>query len=213
VAENIVIKDRMELPQAPADVFAFVTDLDAVAPCVPGAKLDPQEEGQPADAPRNGEVVMAFGPIRYRYRGTIQIRSTDAATRTVEYDASGSETSGEGTLGVDMTLRVTDGDAGGSALDVVANARLTGMIADYGQGMAEEVAKDIISQFVRAVKGRDLGTNASAAVSADGKPAATTQPAPVAPAKAIGGFRLLVRALMRRVTRKLRGAKGKKPNG
>jgi len=211
VAENVVIKDRMELPQAPGDVFALVTDLDAVAPCVPGAKLDAHQPDQPAGAPRSGEIVMAFGPIRYRYKGTIRITASDAAARTVDYEAVGTETSGEGTLGVEMTLRVTDRDAGGSTLDVVANAALTGMIADYGQGMAEEVAKDIIGQFVRAVRGRDLGTGAADAGSAVAGPVVTA-PAPAA-AKPIGGFRLLVRALFRRVARKVRRGERQAANG
>lgn len=211
MAEKMVIKDRMELPQDPEAVFGLVTDLDAVAPCVPGARLDPADPDLGPDAPRSGEVVMAFGPIRYRYKGTIRITSLDAAARTVNYEAAAAETSGEGTLAVEMAIRVSAGDSGGSVLTVQSDTELTGMIADYGQGMAEEVAKDIIGQFVKAVRGRDLGPASTAgsagsagATGSDGVgPSAARVVAPsVAPP--IGGFRLIVRATFRRLVRKFR---------
>lgn len=200
MTEKMTIKDRMELPHPARDVYALVTDLDAVAPCLPGARLNPVAEGEP-DAARTGEVVFSFGPIRYRYKGTIRITGMDPQARTVSFDAAGTETSGEGTLGVQMLLSVGEAAEAGSTLDVAAEVELTGMIADYGQGMAEEVARDIIGQFVRTVRGRDISSSPEA--SAVGE-ATATEAAPPATPKPIGGFRLLFRALFRRLRGKFR---------
>ena len=232
MSEVLTITERMELPHPPGAVYALVTDLDAVAPCVPGAKLDPPAEGV-TDGSRGGQVVIGFGPIRYRYKGTIRITATDPQARTVDFDAAGEETSGEGTLGVQMRMEVGEGEAGGSTLDVKAEVELTGMIADYGAGMAQEVAGDVISQFVRAVKARDLseldpepvaegsaagtpGTAAASTGAGAGAGAGEGAKAPVrsapAAAKPIGGFRLLVRALFRQLRRKL-SRSGRKRSG
>jgi carbon monoxide dehydrogenase subunit G len=180
----------MELPHPPDAIFALITDPDGVAPCVPGAILHP-DEGDP-DGRRTGEIVLGFGPIRYRYKGTIRITAADAKARTVSYQAAGAETSGEGDLGLEMSMKVGDGAAGGSTLDVSAEISLAGMVADYGLGMAEDVARDVINQFVSAVSARDLGPRVET-------PAAT----PTSP-KPIGGFRLLFRVFFRRLRRRFR---------
>ncbi|ORA40172.1 hypothetical protein BST20_06260 [Mycobacterium branderi] len=200
MSEKMIIKDRVDTPLSPQDLFALLTDLDAVVPCVPGAILHPDEGG--ADGVRKGQIVIAFGPIRYRYEGTVRSTHVDAAKRTVTYEAAGTETSGEGTVGGELTLNVA-GTGGESTLDVLCEAQVTGMVADYGQDMAEEVARDIIRQFANAVRERHESSGADAAD--DEQPKARHA---AATPKPIGGLRLLLRITVQRILRKILGRKG-----
>jgi uncharacterized protein len=194
MSEKMIITDRVDTPLQPPDLFALITDLDAVVPCVPGAILNPDEAR--SDGIRKGQIVIAFGPIRYRYDGTIRTRDVDLSTRKVIYEAAATETSGEGTVGGELTLNVV-GSRVGSTLEVSCEAQVTGMVADYGQDMAEEVARDVIRQFANAVGDRyeSGGPSPAAAQGTTARRAAAPKP--------IGGLRLLLRVTFQRIRRKL----------
>ena len=202
----MIIKDRIDLPQSPDELFKLLTDMEAVAPCVPGAALDPIAEpgNSPAAHPRLGEtrsghLVMSFGPVRYRYEGTIVISDLQPDKRKVTYHGSAAESSGEGTFSVDLAMEVIDTTAG-SSLEVSADVTVTGMIADYGKSMVDEVAQDVISQFGAAVRARPAAKNATGREATGA--AATQVPPQPAP---ISGFRLLVRITLRRLGKLVRG--------
>ena len=201
----MVIKDRIDLPQSPDQLFELLTDMEAVAPCVPGAALDPIAEpvSSPADRPRvgqtrRGHLVMSFGPVRYRYEGTVVISDLQPDKRRVTYHGSAVESSGEGTFSVDLAMEVIDTRAG-SSLEISADVTVSGMIADYGKSMVDEVAQDVISQFGAAV-------TRPAANSATGREGTSVRAAQLPPQPTpISGFRLLVRVTLRRLGKLLRG--------
>jgi carbon monoxide dehydrogenase subunit G len=208
MSETVVIKDRIDLPQSPDELFALLSDMEAVAPCVPGAVLDPLAESpqDPADriregAERSGHIVMAFGPIRYRYEGTILLKELRPDERKVVYHGSADEASGEGAFGVDLALKVAGG-IGQSTLEVLADVTVSGMIAEYGKSMVDDVAQDVIAQFGAAVRARYAAKPAREA-DGSGEPTRLAQSQP----RAIGGFRMLFRITFRRIMKMLRGGR------
>lgn len=205
--DRLFIEDRIDIALAPAEAFALVSDLDAVSRYVPGASLDPE---RPDDGGvRTGEVVFAFGPIRYRYRGTMTVKELAEADRRVTYEAVASETSGEGDLGADLGLAVL-AQGSGSTLHITCDVLLTGMVADFGSGMVTDVAQDIFQQFGKAVKERYVDNPAAtepaaADAAGQGDQAGATAPAgrtptPEAPAP-LGGFGLMLRITRSRLRR------------
>jgi carbon monoxide dehydrogenase subunit G len=191
---EMIITDQVAIPLSPPDLFSLITDLDAVVPCVPGAILNPDDAD--AEGARTGQIVIAFGPIRYRYDGTIRTIDVDRHVHRVTYQAAGTETSGEGTVGGELTLNVV-GSHGGSTLEVSCEAQVTGMVADYGQDMAEAVAQDIIKQFANAVRDRYASGRANASAAEDNAARLAAAPKP------IGGLRLLLRVTLQRIRRKI----------
>ncbi|SHL07652.1 hypothetical protein SAMN05443637_117116 [Pseudonocardia thermophila] len=213
MSETTTVEDRIDLELDPAALFAVLRDLDQVAPCVPGASLDPRA---PDDGGvRTGEVVFAFGPIRYRYRGTMTVKELVEADRRITYQAAASETSGEGDLSADLTLAALERGSGGSTLVVKCDVALTGMVADFAAGMVGDVAHDIFQQFGKAVKARYADGDA-ATVDAGEPPAgqyraaeaAGAAPPPAAP-RAIGAFGMVLRITRARLGRLVRGIFGR----
>jgi carbon monoxide dehydrogenase subunit G len=209
MSEKISVEERFDVGLPPAELFAVVSDLEQVAPCVPGASLDPRTPDDDGRV-RTGEVVFAFGPIRYRYRGTMTTEVLDEADRRVTYVAAASETSGEGDLGADLTLAVLENGTG-STLRITCDVALTGMVAEFGAGMVNDVGHDIFGQFGKAVQERYVDNRVEPQPQAPAE--ATTAPAepapsPEAPASSppaaaapIGGFALMLRITRSRLRR------------
>lgn len=219
MSDKILTEDTVDVALPPAEVFAIVADLDQVAQSVPGAGLDPRT---PDDGGvRTGEVVFAFGPIRYRYRGTMRVKELAEADRRIVYEAAASETSGEGDLGADLSLAVEEAGTG-SVLRITCEVTLTGMVADFGAGMVADVAHDIFGQFGKAVKARYVDdparrSPATAEGAGPGGQAGAASPrtepaaAPAAPASisGIGLVLRITRSRLRRLLDRIRGRSGR----
>jgi hypothetical protein len=48
MSETVIIEDRIDLPQSSDELFKLLTDIGAVAPCIPGTVLDPVAESATA---------------------------------------------------------------------------------------------------------------------------------------------------------------------
>src|ERR671923_205300 len=68
--------NEIEVAQPPEDLFAFLTDVERVAPCLPGASID----GREGDAYR-GSMKVKVGPITGTYRGTMRFLEQDEQAR------------------------------------------------------------------------------------------------------------------------------------
>lgn len=128
----------------PADIetaWGILTDLERVAPCLPGAVLDDRDGDT-----YNGRVKVKVGPISVAYRGQARLLDVDPVARTARIEASGSETKGAGTASADVHATLTE-VAGGTSVRVVTDLALTGKPAQLGSGVMAEVGTKIIGTF------------------------------------------------------------------
>ena len=74
---------------APADVaWALLQDVGGVAGCMPGAKITEQ-----VDATHyKGTVSVKLGPASLSFRGEIEVKGSDASTRSTRAPATWSAT-------------------------------------------------------------------------------------------------------------------------
>jgi uncharacterized protein len=130
--------------RVPADIgttFATLTDLERVAPCLPGATLE--EVDGDTDT---GRVKVKVGPVQVTYRGTARLVEADPVTRTGRIEASGRESRGTGTADAEVTATlVEDGD--GTLVTVVTDLTISGKVAQFGRGVMAEVGGRIIDAF------------------------------------------------------------------
>ncbi|UPZ33319.1 SRPBCC family protein [Streptomyces sp. LRE541] len=137
---------RVNLP--PDGAWALLTDVERIAPCMPGAQLT----GVDGDA-YNGVVKVKVGPMTVQYKGVVSFEEKDETGRTAVLHARGRDTRGQGNADARVTARlVPDGD--GTRVTVDTRLTITGRVAQFGKGMIEEISGRLLTQFVDNLEGR-----------------------------------------------------------
>ncbi|CAA9532004.1 MAG: hypothetical protein AVDCRST_MAG05-4510 [uncultured Rubrobacteraceae bacterium] len=157
-------------------------DLEKVAPCLPGAAL--QEEGE--DGEYAGTMRVEIGPIAVSYKGTVKFEETDETDHRAVLQATGREARGQGTASATIvsTLR-EEGD--GTRVNVETDLMLTGRVAQFGRGLAQDVAKRMLDEFATCLEQEISGANAPDAEPAPENVAADAATSGYAPPAASAG--------------------------
>ncbi|WP_329320000.1 SRPBCC family protein [Streptomyces sp. NBC_01262] len=135
---------RVSLPVGPA--WALLTDLERIAPCMPGAQLTGVEGEE-----YSGVVKVKVGPMTVQYKGVASFEEQDADARTAVLRARGRDVRGQGNADARITARlVPDGD--GTRVTVETRLTITGKVAQFGKGMIEEISKKLLAQFAEALE-------------------------------------------------------------
>jgi len=129
-------------------------DLEKIAPCLPGAAIQ-EQTGEDEYA---GTIRVEIGPITVSYKGTVMFEEIDEDDHRAVLRASGRETRGQGTATATIvsTLR-EDGD--GTRATVETDMRLTGRVAQFGRGIAQDVAKGMLDEFAACLEREISGEN------------------------------------------------------
>ncbi|GAA4555140.1 SRPBCC family protein [Planotetraspora kaengkrachanensis] len=136
--------------------WAVLTDLEAVAPCMPGAQLTGVDGGV-----YSGKVKVKVGPVVSEYAGTVRFAEKDDANHHAVIDAKGRDSRGAGTAAAIITAQLTsDGDR--TVVTVDTDLKISGRIAQFGSGMIKEVSQKLLGQFVERLEEK-LATDSSVA--------------------------------------------------
>lgn len=149
---------RVAVPAA--KTWEVLTDVERVAPCLPGATLLSVDGDD-----FTGAVKVKVGPITVSYKGIASFQEKDAAAQRVVLKAEGKETRGNGNAAAVVTAQLKDE---GDATRVVINTDLTisGKAAQFGRGVLADVASNLIGQFAKSLEASVLGDGATAGASA-----------------------------------------------
>jgi uncharacterized protein len=175
--------------------WAVLTDLEGIAPCLPGARLTGVDDGV-----YTGKVKIKVGPVVSEYAGTAQFAAKDDAAYTAVIDAKGKDSRGAGnaSAAIHAALRA-DGDR--TVVSVSTDLNVTGKIAQFGSGMIKEVSAKLLGQFAANLEEKLLApagetpageTPAPASGSASTPESGTTPAAPVAPSASPNGTTTVV---------------------
>ena len=163
--------------------WAVLTDIETIAPCMPGAALEEIE----GDEYRGG-VKIKVGPITAQYKGKATFLSKDDVKHIAVLKAEGRDTKGQGNASATITATLK---AAGDGTDVVVSTDLTitGKVAQFGRGVLADVSAKILGQFVNCLEHDVLATPEEtvasvAAASAEANAVPTVADAPSAPAAA-----------------------------
>jgi len=140
---KVELEKAFPIAAAPDIAWTMLQDIAAVAGCMPGAKIT----GKSDDTHYKGTVTVRVGPATLSFRGDIEVRQRDAATRTLRIFANGSDTTGSSAGSMDLTARVDADDGGLSRLNGQSVVTLSGKAAAFGGRMVNSVADQILGQF------------------------------------------------------------------
>ncbi|MCU4187068.1 SRPBCC family protein [Acidiferrimicrobium sp. IK] len=130
----------------PAQAWKVFTDVERIAPLLPGAQLQEIEGDE-----FRGIVKVKVGPIQAQYKGVATFLEQDEAAGKVVLKASGRDTRGQGNANATITATmVADGD--GTKVSVVTDLTITGKVAQFGRGVLADVSAKLLGQFVDALE-------------------------------------------------------------
>ncbi|MDG2427392.1 MAG: SRPBCC family protein [Acidimicrobiales bacterium] len=127
---------------APIDqVWAVLTDVERIAPCLPGAQLQEIEGDE-----FRGAVKIKVGPITAQYKGAASfVERNDNSYRAV-LRAEGRDTRGAGNASADITAQL-EATTEGTKVSVITDLTVTGKVAQFGRGVMADVSKKLMAQF------------------------------------------------------------------
>ncbi|MGC4759371.1 SRPBCC family protein [Micromonospora trifolii] len=149
--------------------WAVLTDLEGLAPCLPGAQLT----GVDGDV-YQGRVRVKVGPVVSEFAGTARfVEKDDAAYRGV-IDAKGRDARSAGTASALVTAHLRpDGDR--TVVSVDTDLKISGKLAQFGSGMIKEVSGKLLAQFVANLEAKLAAEPPAPAPPADAPEPPTSQ--------------------------------------
>jgi carbon monoxide dehydrogenase subunit G len=126
----------------PAKVWDVLIDLERVAPCLPGARVI---EKLAEERYRVGMTVK-LGPMTLSYEGDVESLERDAGARRARLTGAARESRGQGTASAQVSFGLAPQGAGTRA-DIEMDVQLSGRAAALGQGVLQQVAEKLVTEF------------------------------------------------------------------
>ena len=184
--------------KAPADrVWAYLSDPYRVAPALPGAAITEKVD----ERTFKGTITVKVGPVSARYKGTARFNSLDSVARTMEMTGSAQDVTGRGGADLKMSSRLVEKAPTETEVSVVSETSVTGILAQFGRGMIQDVSNQMFQRFTEAVRA-ELEQAATPEPASSPTPAAALAPAAAPPIEVVSfGGQLVGRAALRALRR------------
>ena len=167
---KVQIEKTFPMPASAEVSWQLLQDIVAVAACMPGARITERLD----DTHYKGTVTIRVGPATLSFRGDIEVRELDVATRTLRLIGKGSDTTGTSAASLDLTARMEVAEDGQSNLVGKSEASVSGKAAAFGGRMMNSVADQILKEFAANFAARVEGLKGGQPSAA---PAAPSPPA------------------------------------
>ena len=125
------------------DAWRILTDVEHIAPCLPGAQLQ-EIEGETY----RGVVKVKVGPIQAQFKGQASFNERDDAAHKVVLKGEGRDTTGKGNAAAVITAEMTAVDASNTSVTVNTDLSVTGKVAQFGRGAMADISDKLLAQFV-----------------------------------------------------------------
>ena len=149
------------------ETWAVLTDLERIAPCMPGAQLQEIE----GDTYR-GVVKVKLGAISTAFKGEAHFVERDDANHKAVLHGEGRDTTGKGNADALITATLNSIDDHSTTCVVETDLRITGKVAQFGRGIMGDVSKKLMAQFAT-----NLNTMLDASGDTPATPATTVETA------------------------------------
>jgi carbon monoxide dehydrogenase subunit G len=140
-------------------------DLERIAPCLPGAAIqDEKDEGE-----YDGTMKVKIGPITANYKGTVKFEEVDEDDHRAVLQATGRDARGQGTASATIVSSLQE-EGEGTKVSVETDMKLTGRAAQFGRGIAQDVATKMLDQFASCLEEEITGRPEEGAAAATSEP-------------------------------------------
>jgi carbon monoxide dehydrogenase subunit G len=149
--------------------WAVLTDVEKIAPCLPGAQLQEVEGDE-----YRGIVKVKVGPITAQYKGAATFVEKDDANHRAVLKADGRDTRGAGNASALITANL-QAVGNRTKVSVSTDLTVTGKVAQFGRGVMADVSAKLMTQFADNLE-KLMESEPSATTAADDTVAAAASP-------------------------------------
>ena len=198
----MIIENSFDVPLPPDRALEILTDVPAIAPCIPGVTLN-ESLGEGA---YKGTAAVRLGPVSLSFGGEARITNIDREANTAKVEAEGADQKGRGRASAQVVFALEPSGVG-TKVNVRSDVMLSGQVAQYGRasGLINEVANQIIADFAKNLENMLAGQAGASAKSPQDAASQAEAPAGKPAANEISGFRLVWRALIAMIARVFKG--------
>jgi carbon monoxide dehydrogenase subunit G len=178
------------------EAWPIITDVERIAPCLPGAQLTEISHGDDGDV-YSGNVKVKLGAIATEFVGQAYFVERDDEHYTCMLNGKGRDKKGRGNASADISAKAESLSPTSTKVIVTTDLHITGKIAQFGRGILGDVSAKLIDQFAQnlnemidadgvgvAPETSDASAaNGSAAASPDGTASDAATPDAAAPSK------------------------------
>ena len=140
MAEQLINEFTVNRPIEEA--WSLITDLERIAPCLPGAELQ-EIEGETY----RGVVKVKLGAISSQFKGEAHFVEKDDVNYRAKIKGAGRDTGGRGNASADITAQAESLSPTSTRVAVTTELHITGKVAQFGRGIMGDVSSKLMSQF------------------------------------------------------------------
>ena len=145
---QVKISKTFEVKQPVAQVWEFLSDPRKVATCIPGAQIT-----EALDERRYlGTVNAKVGPVLTDYKGELIVERLDAQNYEIGLLGKGIDVKGKGSASMKMTGKLRTLPDGGTEVAGISEITITGLLAQFGSRVVEEVSNQMFAQFTSSLQ-------------------------------------------------------------
>jgi hypothetical protein len=166
------LTNEFTVPVPVERAWEVLTDVELIAPCLPGAQLQEIEGDE-----YRGVVKVKVGPITAQYKGAATFQEQDESARRLVLKAEGRDTRGQGSASALITVKMSE-ESGRTHVTVDTDLTIKGKVAQFGRGMIADVSGKLITEFVECLEGKldAPASSGSASTGSASTGAETTEP-------------------------------------
>lgn len=140
---KIELEKVFPVPATADQAWQLMQDIEAVAGCMPGAKIVERVD----DTHYKGTMTVRLGPATMSFKGDIEVLNLDAAARSLHLAGKGADTTGTSAASMDLMASV---QPAGDACELTGKSEVTmsGKAAALGGRLMGPVADQMLKQFV-----------------------------------------------------------------
>ena len=172
MAEQLVNEFTVNRPIEEA--WPIITDVEKIAPCLPGAELQEVAQDDEKGEVYRGVVKVKLGAISTQFKGEAHFVERDDEAYRAVIKGKGRDTGGRGNASADITAQAESLSQTSTKVNVTTDLQITGKVAQFGRGILGDVSAKLIDQFAENLN-QMIDQDGGASDEAD----ATDEPAPV----------------------------------
>ncbi|WP_233870261.1 SRPBCC family protein [Paraburkholderia adhaesiva] len=140
---KVVLDKAFPLSASAESAWQLMQDIEAVAGCMPGAKITERVD----DTHYKGTITVRLGPATMSFKGDIEVLALDAASRSLHLLGKGTDTTGSSAATMDLTASV---QPTGETCTLAGKSEVTmsGKAAAIGGRLMVPVSEQLLKQFV-----------------------------------------------------------------
>lgn len=129
------------------EAWPIITNVEKIAPCLPGAELQEIAEDPDKGELYRGVVKVKLGAISTQFKGDAYFVEKDDENYRAVLKGKGRDTGGRGNASADITAHAESLSPTSTKVVVTTDLHITGKVAQFGRGILGDVSTKLIDQF------------------------------------------------------------------